>query len=751
MRTFLLFALLAGTFQAAAAETLVTLERDGRPVVNGEVCRFPARDLENPFHRWLASQTMTCVAAGSITLPEGLWNVFGRSDGHLSNPVVIDGSKAPEALSLALTPAATITPLLPAGTTAVFYAPRRGIAFPLAAETNRLLVPAAEDLWAIVLQKGQPAGIVSIPALDAATERAVDLQGNPGGPFVLGWVQIPEADREALRKAQGMSTPRVHLTTAGSTRESDPLPSLATLNGSFVLVRGVTAGDTELDVAGRGWISSRTRVRIDTNLVTTATTPLLARTAASLIVRWSSESDLIALDRGLGSCHEDTRAPLVEISVSACPHVYGESNGDDPPCNVIHQETFAPDLDFGSFRVDDLPPGDYLAELRFGKLPTIREKVTLRALQQQNVSLRARYVEIYGGLTHGGEILNEEATLKFPGGIGFANRETGEYRAVLLRPFTTDARIDVVTCRGNFRAYALASRDCTGNARFDIDIPDNELRINVIDTFTRSALQGARVTFTLMSSARPRRPVVTEELTTTSEGLVKTSVPEREIWIQVTRAGYQKQLVRPFTMPGSGTKTIDVELLPLRGSTGKIVSPRPFERGAVFWFSATGVETEQTDLESDGTFLYTKEHGQDETMAVVSLSHPLWVSHLPMTQGRETTLVRYPDSVSRTFDITIPGTDPRISTYIGVFAGGVRVPFPALRIHQTLRKLPALVRGAGPLRIGEILESGPIEVALGPREEEVPSRVRDPLALPQFATALRTRLLPGAAAIALSR
>jgi hypothetical protein len=344
--------------------------------------------------------------------------------------------------------------------------------------------------------------------------------------------------------------------------------------------------------------------------------------------------------------------------------------------------------------------------------------------------------------------------MKFPaGGVGFAERESGEYHAVLLEPFGTDARIDVAACRGNFRAFVLTARNCIANARFDIDIPDNTLGINVIDTFTRTPLEGATVKYSIMSIAVPKHPVVTGEMKTTREGIVMRSVPEREIRLSVTRSGYQKQEIKPFTMPQSGTKTLDVELVPLRGSSGRIVSPRAFDHAWVYWFSVTGTETEHAELEADGTFIYAGEHRQDETMVVVSLSHPLWVTHAPTMQAHAPFNVRFPETPIHTFDITIPSTDPDVLTYIGLAIGGLRVPLTALRVHQELRDLSCLVKGSGPLRIRDIAESGPIDVILGPRQKDVPVRMRlpDPLTLPAYATATSKRLPPGATTIVLEK
>jgi hypothetical protein len=755
VRTFVLLMVMSIAVRSAA-ETVVTLERAGAPVANGEVCRFLARDRENPVRRWLHSQAVTCVAAGSaMTFPAGMWNVFGKVEGKwLSEPVLVEGSKAPPTLELTLGPAATLTPVVPAGKTAVFYAPRLGIAFPYVETMQRVTVPASVDLWAIVLEKSQPLSITSIPAVDPGTERAVDIQGSTGGPFVLGWLQVPEADRAALSKAQGVSSPRVRFTSGGSARDSDPLPPLAQLNGAFVLVRGVPAADGELDVAGRGWIPYRSRVKVDTHNVTVANSALVARAAASLFVSWGKGSDLMALDRELGSCGGgEGPAPRLAVSVAACA---GE---DDESCRVIHQETFDPEMPFGTFMVDDIPPGNYRAEMHFGKLPPIREDVKVLPLQQKRVDLYAQYETLYGGLTLGGSPLDEDANLKFPGdGVGFASHQSGEYRAVLLDMFDTDARIDVAACRGAFRAFALASRPSRRNARFDVDIPDNALEINVTDTFTRAPLDGATVRYSIMSTPLPRHPVVTGELKTHGEDgrqgrVVMKYVPEREVQLEVSQAGYQKQTIKPFTMPRRDIKTLDVELVPLHGFSGRIISPIPFDRGAVYWFSASGATTEHADLEPDGTFVYSGMHGPDETLAVISLSHPLWVARAPAMERHETFEVRFPAIAAREFDIRIPDVDRETSTYIGIYVGALRVPYAALRLHQSLRDLPSLVRGNATLHIRDLGETGPIDIVLGPTSADVPPRagIPDPLALPQFATAPRKRLIPGVPMITLER
>src|ERR1051325_1111624 len=67
------------------------------PAAATEICRFQALDAENPFQRWLGSQEVACVDAGSpLAFPAGTWNVFARADwGGSIDPMLGEGGGAP--------------------------------------------------------------------------------------------------------------------------------------------------------------------------------------------------------------------------------------------------------------------------------------------------------------------------------------------------------------------------------------------------------------------------------------------------------------------------------------------------------------------------------------------------------------------------------------------------------------------------------------------------------------------------------
>ncbi len=680
--------------------TTVTLQQNGVPVERGEVCRFAALDGENPFQRWLAGQDVVCVAAGGeLELPPGLWNVFARSgDGVSATPLLVDGAAPPRSLSLALDPAGAIAPLLPAGRHGVIYVPRRGSAIPVGG-MQRVLVPAGEALWLFVVEKSVPVAVFSIGPLGPGELRRVDAQ-DEGAPAVIGWLRVPEEDRTAIAEARGLSPPSIRATAGQTAREAEPLPPFDILHGAFIRAGSLPAGDGELTIDGRGWVPERRRLRVQPGLTLVADA-LNARAAGRLVVNWGADRGAPDLERSLGSCDSPRKRPLFELTVSACPPPERRGAPVDPAaCSVVRQETYEPEMVMGSVSLDDIPPGLYRTELRLGVLPPVSIVTPVRAAQQGLAPLFASYIEIYGSVTHGGEAIEEAVAIEFPGGYGFAPRGAAEYRAALLAPLPTDAPITVAACDGAPRAVVLVDQVMRRNARFNIDIPGNEITISVTDTFTREPLGSAIVRFTAMAKSNrpPRRPVMNRTVTTDRSGkAVIVAVPERDIHLDVSNAGYEKQRVATFTMGKSEKKSVDVELVPLRGTRGRILSDREFESAAVFWHSPSGTERERAELSPDGTFVYGGAHGPEETMSVVSQSHPLWVFRAPALERRQTINLRFPDGPVRSFETLVTGADGRESRHVGIAIGGVAVPQPVLRQHQFLRGQSATIRGSGPL------------------------------------------------------
>jgi hypothetical protein len=738
----------------AFADTRVTLTGTTE---EAEVCRFQARDRENPIERWLSAQTVTCVASDAAwTFPPGLWNVFARTRGAVSaDPILVDGATAPANLPLALVPAATLVLQLPPETSGVLYAPKHAIAYPAA---ERATIPAGEELWLLVIAKGVPVAVIPIAALEAGAERVVDARSPSNASAVLAWMHVSEADRAAIETARGVQLPRIGLTAADKETVAASMPGQNALNGAFVLFPGISAGSADLRLDGRGWLPYRRSLLIAQS-VTLVREPIPARASTTVMVNWSTISDLPALDRSLGSCEPPKEAPRFELTISSCPAPRPGKALDPASCSAVHKETLRSKLTFGSVRVDEVAPGIYRAELRFGRLPPFAVVADVPPLQQRPMpTLQAAYLEAYGSLTRGGAPLDDDARIDFPHeGVGFARRETGEYRGVLKEPLGMDAKIDIATCGGK-RAFVLTDREVPPRTRFDIEIPDNRLTVTVVDTFTQRPLPDAALKYVVLSR-RGRFPLITRDVSQSGAGeepgrqvagqFVIEGVPERELRLTVTCPGYKKKELDPFSMTRSEKKEIEVDLVPLGGAEAKILSARPFANGTIFWFSATGVETERAELAPDGTFHFEQTHYRDETMTVVSISHPLWILRAPPVERATPLQVRFPDAApQRDAEVTIYNASARVVTMIGVAIGGLRVPQPALAQHLALRGGAPLVKGSGPLLLPALAESAPIDILRGPPVAQRPPQLLENLMLRGFTPVETQRLQAGNAAVA---
>jgi hypothetical protein len=704
--------------------------------VQAEVCRFRADDAANPFKRWLASQEVTCAADAEVAFAKGLWNVFARTGDAVSEVMLVDGAKPPDRVTLTLRDATAVAPVFRPGTWGVLYAPRLGTAYPAPG-----VAPKDEPLWLFVIEKKKPVALLPV------TGPQVDATG-PAPPTVAGWLEVPENDRALLQTVNGVRSPSVY---AGSAT-ADLLPPPERLHGAFFRIANPPAGASELGVSGRGWVPVARRVTSGPGL-TVVDAGLPVRAAGSLIVTWSTFQDLAALNQSLGSCKEDEGRAEVEIVVSSCSAMRQGAFGPDPDsCAAFRTEKFGVEEKLGEFTLEDLVPGTYRAELRYGKLPPVSAWQRVAPLQLARINVSPGYNEVYGSLTKGGAPLGEDATIRFPIGVGFVRAEAEQYRAVLRRePLGKDAQIEVVACDGDPRATVLTDEPLRRVTRFDIDIPDNSLTITVVDTFTREPLGDARIKMDVLSIDMPRRPVLTRNLSVDDRGRVEVEfIPVRELLIAVSASGYQRKTIPPFSLTKSEKRELDVQLVPLRGTRGRVVSSRPFEGAFAYWYSSAGRQTEQAEIGPDGTFVYSGVHGPDETLTIVSLSHPLWVTPSPNANHRDSITIRFPDTAPvRTFDVTSAETDRSVSRFVGLIIGGLRVPLPLVGQHQVQRRQAGVLRGPGPMHLVEVAEAGPIDVLLGPATAEVgsPAAAIDLFALEQFADPPRIRLAPGATAV----
>ena len=675
-----------------------------------ETCRFRALDAADPFRRWLDPQLLTCAAAGeTLAFEPGLWNVFRRTESAVSLPVLVNGEALPDRFDFPLVAAAALSVKLPASHRGVVYAIRGAAAYPVAAD-GRVTVPAGSDLWLFVMKNGQIAGVVPMPQIPAGGERAVDATTLDPSPLLVGWIDVADDDLAAIRRTRGLLPPRITASASRTHRDAEVSP-LDSLDGSFIFVRRPVAGGNVVELSGREWLRTTRRVDVAAEGVTTMRAPLEVRAPGSLVVYWSVHDDVAALDAMLGTCKGRKEPARLTITLQRCtPPRRPADPVDTSTCTLVKEEALQ-DVAFGTWRADDLIAGYYYAVLRYGNLPPIGDARSVAPFAQAGVTIQLRYVQVYGDVTRGGEPLEKGAALTFPTGTGFAAIGAAAYRGVLTQMVAREGRVDIATCDG-LRAYILTDQPIVGGRRFDIDIPDNELEISFVDTFTREPL-AATVRYEVMSRARPPRVMVSDTFTAEEGRLRLASVPERELRILVTMKGYEKKTIRPFSLTKSERRQLEVEMVPLRGTPSRLVSTMPFRDAVIYWFDKEGIETEHADVEPDGTFYSDAAHARGEMLVVVSRSHPLWASPAPAVRRGEAMTFAFPQAPSRTVDISVSGGSRLVNYPLDVAVGTLRVPSAVLAAHLRLRDTWASVNNWTSTRLYDILETAPIEIGVG--------------------------------------
>lgn len=688
---------------------------------DAQLCRFPAGGDGDPLRRWLTPGELTCAAPSELTFPPGRWNVFARTPTAISVEPVLAETKLPDDAHLDTVAAATLSVQLPAGTSAVVYVPRHASAVPA---ESRTIVPAGEELWLIVAQKGTPVSVIEVPPVAAGAERTIDAREPRPGRSVLAWADMTDADRRALRN-HSVGAPTIRATAGERSVDVTPLPPAESLGGAFLLFPNAGNDALQLTLSGRGWLRAAASVGAAAGPLTVVRSPLHARLSATLTVNWSTGNDLRALDDSIGGCTAATSQPF-ELTIAACGE--GQSDRGAAECRPIRTEPLSLQFNHGTISGGEVVPGTYQATLRYGRLPPVVAAIALGPLESQPLLLSAFYERTYGSLTRGGAPLDDDARIEFPGGgAGFAPRQK-DYAAVVTSSFDVDAAIDVVTCRDE-RTTVLAEKPLRPKARYDIDIPDNLLKIAVVDTFTHAALPAASLHYTVMSLRVPRRPVLKREvraLQTNGAGAdrldmsdvpvfaIRNVPPERPIILEVSCRGYKTQKLDPFSLTKSETKSIAVELVPVNGSGARIVSARRFDHATLYWFSPEGNETEREEVADDGTFTYEGPHYRNESMVLVSRSHPLWIVHAPTAERRKELQIAFPDNAPvRNIRAVLPGVSQRMVTPVGLTIGGLHVPGVALAEHLALRELSPFMRGPGPVLIRAVAETAPIDVLRG--------------------------------------
>jgi hypothetical protein len=582
------------------------------------------------------------------------------------------------------------------------------------------------------------------PAGEGVTDLAIGL-----APDMAAFRRIPARSRKA-----GRVVARAGGATLAAANRVDPafqgLPALALFPG-IPPREGVVAV-----VEGEGWAAEQSPV--------VAGAALRVAPTATLAVRWSFGSntpDLAhAAERSCPKSPEsagdpdvpEAKANAVTLSIHRCPGLqlqHGVKSVRLGDCSLIGLRTLEENALVGSARFDGVDPGIYLLRLSWLDLPPAFQTIEVRNADER-AAIDLALATVFGKVTYG------DAPFFGRVGVGLGavtDESTGEYIALMHAPKASDRdlppgfvqAIELTSCDRALVYRHLPEQAPLPNARLDIEIPENTARVQVLDAETAMPVANAVVSLAALIPGQREAAHYTDEIGKTgADGIVAaTTVPaNRELRICARHEQYLDACGDPFKMGERRTADVSVRLARAHVGSGRVIGAGPFASAEILWYSPDGRRIEVASVAADGSFQSKRAHQRGEIVVFVSASHPLLLTTMPFLEPDQPFDLPLPAVRSRTVEVTIGEAAAERIGFASFRVGGVPVPLYAITQHN-IRQRKRYILNPGPLVLGPIYETAPLEIVFGPmtgyfwprRESAI-----DPFYLPEAATLARVPL-----------
>jgi hypothetical protein len=384
-------------------------------------------------------------------------------------------------------------------------------------------------------------------------------------------------------------------------------------------------------------------------------------------------------------------------------------------------------------RFDAVEPGQYLLVLRvapFAAQP-LPVELTLGERAERDVELPS--YTVYGHVTV--DDAPARVRLEFASGIGVTDSSGQYYASLSAAP--RDLPVRIIEC-GTDRLVQthVPEAPIAVNEPYDIALVRNEIDVDVVDAVTNAPLPGAAVNCGVLSDVQTGAGSFLEAIDPTDERGRTTIayVPSgRDLIVCASTAGYARACTEPLVVKPRSTRAVTVRLQ-RNPRQGRVLFPEALQWGWLYFVTSDGATTERVPLSPDGSFTARRSHNAPEYVVVAS-NLPLAVMPLLPDDGEGDLELRWPIAREvRTIDLTIAPENAQKDALVALRVGGLYVPNQAFVDHQLGRGAQAEIYGRGPLRVSDIIETGPIDVILGPAPEDpaLASIGADLFILPQF-------------------
>jgi len=751
---FLLFSLAILVRPLHGAREFV-LSKEGTPLPGGQVCFYRTADDVSglqPHKLYFNSGDVRCLPSDTVLeFPAGRFFFFGRhSDGlasrhryllHLSEPSLADCYAR---VRIDVVPSATLRigqllpSLGPGDYIGVWIGDAKdtlGTFLPVIPGEKSIQVAAETMLIPLRISNGKPSEVGEPLVLKAG--QSYDLpalsNGSQKGTVVI-WF---DADRTATEsRAKPTITPDVFLTSSAG-RRIDPVTKplhAASLAGSLLFFRNVPPGKAMVSVEGDFWSHDNLEVFVAGGSVTVASRGLRTRPAGAIRVSlpaWLSEF-VAAHD---ASCGDDVLADA-GVDLLQCK----ENDDDVNACSPRTRVALTSDGAAAPVRFTSIATGTYTVSVTVDKKAVAIAKAIVTDLREEVVVLEPLGTLLSGVIRKGRDAVAAVAT--FATGDRGVSTAAGKYYA-LLKADPGTLPIKVRLCDNPSTLIHIPEDAPRPPRAFDIDLPDNALRLTVVDAKTGGAIENAKVTYSTKPAADGGVPfflIASSDAKGSADfGSVVVNEP---IVVCAEATAYARKCTEPFRVGAEEEVTRNLSLESRLLKRGRLLAVLPISAGRIFFIGPAGQITEGATVSSDGTFSYSKVEPRSSAV-FVSASHPLYVVKdiFPANDEQELTIA-FRESERRQFVVRVERATP-VTARIGLAVDGVNVPSDAFAYHQALRGAQAVIVKSRPVLVRDIVVTGPLLMRFGPDPTDT-SYPPDAVSRPEYVAAFPAKVLaPG--------
>ncbi|MCU1227286.1 MAG: hypothetical protein JWO97_170 [Acidobacteria bacterium] len=698
------------------------------------LCTWKPASTGNPIDRFFSATKVECQEAKAGAVARDRVNVFVRGDDRIGVDVALTNRISEEALQQMLDRARPVARVkvnaLADGDALFAYIPETAVAIPLLVSDGVALVPAETTFILLAVSDPSPTGRRCRGAADEGPCKSeitgVSALVRVDAPHPASGHPLPEGEGVTLTKRAIVGWLQAKLPTSGAPKSSPivmldgkhkPDAALKLDASPLLIFRNASDGKHELTLRGDSWKTQT--VALESKDITIVKAPLVATPSRNLTVRWTLLNDPATLAPKEEACD----APAAKVSgpmtmaLRDCPGMQPNArymSVDQRTCRDAATVNLPEDQRHGRAELHDLASGPYLLRFSRERLPDLWQSIVIPDDRDGEVAANVEYYRLFGTITRGGKPVR--ANLAVSGGETVSDAD-GKYEVTI-----TESRfgnmLTIIPCDTGQEYRHITDERPPANSRFDVDIPQNVLKVDVADDADGKPIPKARVSFGLLmkgqegdegsawygSSADP-----TDE---NGRTLVKQTDKEHRVLVCAQREDYERKCADPFRFEEQAEVGLRLALKKLILHDGRVHVAGAIDSGVIFWDTRDGVRIEQARVKEDGNFTYGKTHPPGTIVSFLSSSHPLYVFQQPPVNDALPFEFALPSAPVRSFELVLDDAATGPNVFFTLALGDLTIPMGTLSSYAPRHGTRNSIRKGGTAVVRDILETAPISIVV---------------------------------------